>query len=43
MTTPDRGGDDRAVLLGVMTALLPFVGCPRSRNAIRVIDEGTTT
>jgi 4-carboxymuconolactone decarboxylase len=35
-------GNDRKVLLGVVTALLPFIGYPRSLNAIRVINEGTS-
>lgn len=32
-------GNDRQALLGVATALLPFIGYPRTLNAIRVIDE----
>lgn len=35
-------GNDRTLLLGVVTALLPFIGYPRSLNAIRVINEGTS-
>lgn len=35
-------GNDRKVLLGVVTALLPFIGYPRGLNALRVVDEGTT-
>jgi 4-carboxymuconolactone decarboxylase len=34
-------GNDRQVLLGTITRLLPFIGYPRSLNAIRVI-EGTS-
>ena len=35
-------GNDRKVLLGVVTALLPIVGYPRGLNAMRVVDEGTS-
>ena len=35
-------GNDRKVLVGVVTALLPFIGYPRGLNAIRVVDEGTS-
>ena len=35
-------GNDREVLVGTVTALLPFIGYPRSLNAIRVINEGTS-
>jgi 4-carboxymuconolactone decarboxylase len=35
-------GNDRQVLVGTVTALLPFIGYPRSLNAIRVINEGTS-
>jgi 4-carboxymuconolactone decarboxylase len=35
-------GNDRRVLLGTITQLLPFIGYPRALNAIRVINEGTT-
>ena len=34
-------GNDRAVLLGVVTQLLPFIGYPRTLNALRVIDDVT--
>jgi 4-carboxymuconolactone decarboxylase len=34
-------GNDRRVLLGTITQLLPFIGYPRTLNAIRVINEGT--
>jgi 4-carboxymuconolactone decarboxylase len=32
-------GNDRGVLLSVMTQLLPFIGYPRTLNALRVINE----
>jgi 4-carboxymuconolactone decarboxylase len=32
-------GNDRAVLLSVITQLLPFIGYPRTLNALRVINE----
>jgi 4-carboxymuconolactone decarboxylase len=35
-------GSDRKVLLGVITVLLPFIGYPRTLNALRVIDEVTS-
>jgi 4-carboxymuconolactone decarboxylase len=35
-------GNDRQTLLGAATQLLPFIGYPRTLNAIRVIDEGTS-
>jgi 4-carboxymuconolactone decarboxylase len=35
-------GNDRAVLVSTITQLLPFIGYPRSLNALRVINEGTT-
>ena len=34
-------GNDRGVLLSVVTQLLPFIGYPRTLNALRVIDEVT--
>jgi 4-carboxymuconolactone decarboxylase len=34
-------GNDRRVLVGTITQLLPFIGYPRALNALRVIDEGT--
>jgi 4-carboxymuconolactone decarboxylase len=34
-------GNDRGVLLGVITQLLPFIGYPRTLNALRVINEVT--
>ncbi|BDG05055.1 carboxymuconolactone decarboxylase family protein [Anaeromyxobacter oryzae] len=36
-------GNDRRVLVGTITHLLPFIGYPRTLNALRVIDEGTST
>ena len=35
-------GNDRQVLLSMVTQLLPFIGYPRTLNAMRVIDEGTS-
>ncbi|WP_242394794.1 carboxymuconolactone decarboxylase family protein [Anaeromyxobacter oryzisoli] len=35
-------GNDRRVLLGTITQLLPFIGYPRTLNAIRVVNEGTS-
>ena len=34
-------GNDRAVLLGVVTQLLPFIGYPGTLNVLRVIDDVT--
>jgi 4-carboxymuconolactone decarboxylase len=34
-------GNGRDVLLAVITQLLPFIGYPRSLNALRVLDEVT--
>ena len=34
-------GNDRAVLRAVVTQLLPFIGYPRTLNALRVIDDVT--
>ncbi len=36
-------GNDREVLLSVVTQLLPFIGYPRTLNALRVIDEVTSS
>ncbi len=33
-------GNDRQVLIGTVTVLLPFIGYPRSLNALRIINEG---
>jgi 4-carboxymuconolactone decarboxylase len=35
-------GNDRRVLLSAITQLLPFIGYPRTLNAVRVINEGTS-
>lgn len=35
-------GNDRQVLISTVTQLLPFIGYPRTLNALKVIDEGTT-
>ena len=32
-------GNDRQLLLAVVTQLLPFIGYPRTLNALRVINE----
>jgi 4-carboxymuconolactone decarboxylase len=32
-------GNDRQLLLAVITQLLPFIGYPRTLNALRVINE----
>jgi len=34
-------GNDRQVLIATVTQLLPFIGYPRTLNALRVISEGT--
>jgi len=34
-----RVGNDRARLIDVLTQLLPFIGYPRTLNALRVVDE----
>ena len=34
-------GNDRSTLIAVVTQLLPFIGYPRTLNALRVINEGT--
>lgn len=36
-------GNDRARLIDVLTQLLPFIGYPRTLNALRVVDEVTGT
>lgn len=33
-------GNDRRVLIGTLTQLLPFIGYPRTLNALRVLDQG---
>ena len=35
-------GNDRQVLIATITQLLPFIGYPRTLNALRMINEGTT-
>ncbi len=35
-------GNDRQVLIDVVTQLLPFIGYPRTLNALRVIDDVTS-
>ena len=35
-------GNDRAVLIDVLTQLLPFIGYPRTLNGLRVVSEVTT-
>ncbi|MFJ9123364.1 carboxymuconolactone decarboxylase family protein [Streptomyces sp. NPDC102340] len=32
-------GNDRATLIAVLTALLPFIGYPRTLNALRAVDD----
>jgi 4-carboxymuconolactone decarboxylase len=32
-------GNDRRVLIGTITQLLPFIGYPRTLNALRIVDE----
>ncbi len=34
-------GNDRGVLLAVLTQLIPYIGYPRTLNALRVLDEAT--
>jgi 4-carboxymuconolactone decarboxylase len=36
-------GNDRQLLINTITQLLPFIGYPRTLNAIKVINEGTST
>jgi len=33
-------GNDRRVLIATLTQLLPFIGYPRTLNALRVVDQG---
>jgi 4-carboxymuconolactone decarboxylase len=33
-------GNDRQVLVGTLVQLLPFIGYPRTLNALRIVDEG---
>jgi 4-carboxymuconolactone decarboxylase len=34
-------GNDRSLLLNVLTQLIPYIGYPRTLNALRVLDEAT--
>ncbi len=34
-------GNERQVLVSTVTQLLPFIGYPRTLNALRIINEGT--
>ena len=36
-------GNDRSLLLAVLTRLIPFIGYPRTLNALRVLDDVTLT
>jgi len=36
-------GNDRAMLVSTITQLLPFIGYPRTLNALRMINEGTSS
>jgi 4-carboxymuconolactone decarboxylase len=36
-------GNDRAVLMTVLTQVLPFIGYPRTLNALRLLDEHAPT
>ena len=36
-------GNDRARLIDVLTQLLPFIGYPRTLNALRVVDDATAS
>jgi 4-carboxymuconolactone decarboxylase len=36
-------GNDRAVLVSTITQLVPFIGYPRALNALRVINEETSS
>jgi 4-carboxymuconolactone decarboxylase len=35
-------GNDRRVLIDTLTQLLPFIGYPRTLNALRVVNDGTS-
>ena len=35
-------GNDRKALIAVVTHLLPFIGYPRTLNALRIVNEGTS-
>ncbi len=34
-----RAGNDRGKLISVITALVPYIGYPRSLNALSALDE----
>ena len=36
-------GNDRTLLLNVLTQLIPYIGYPRTLNALRVLDDATLT
>ena len=36
-------GNDRAALVSTITQLLPFIGYPRTLNALRIVNEGTSS
>lgn len=36
-------GNDRQLLIDVITQLVPYIGYPRALNAIRIVNEGTST
>jgi 4-carboxymuconolactone decarboxylase len=38
-----RVGNDRDLLIGVLTQLLPFIGYPRTLNGLRAVDEVTAS
>ena len=35
-------GNDRSMLVDILTQLLPYIGYPRTLNGLRVVNEGTT-
>lgn len=35
-------GNDRQVLIDTLTQMLPFIGYPRTLNALRMVNEGTS-
>src|SRR4029077_163074 len=35
-------GNDRTVLIDVLTQLIPFIGYPRTLNGLRIVDEVTS-
>ena len=42
VTANIAAGNDRKTLVSVVTHLLPFIGYPRTLNALRIINEGTS-